>query len=626
MTHFSRAERFFAAIVLTLVVGCNALLDNPRGNLVKANSTDYEESGGAVQQSDSETARDALLGSGGIENGRTPSHFGGASAEVVHVEVTDASNSIGGNSSKFSNSQGGNAIGGNAIGGNATGGNAIGGNATGGNAIGGNATGGNAIGGNAIGGNAIGGNAIGGNATGGTRTSESSQESFASRDSKSCEIGLVLYSSGSVNPSNHCMICDPSRSTSKWVLLSEGARCDPAKVCASNSCEPGCYIDSKYVKDGTPNPDNPCESCQGALLTSGWSKEPTENCVSAISSGPGHSCAVVGGKAYCWGTNFAKQLGNAAATTRSTTPILVDGLSSGVTAVSAGTYHSCAIVRGGVKCWGTDRYGSLGVGYEVTDPIGPTQVEGLIDAVSVISASNFHTCAVVEGNVKCWGDNSLGQLGNDVTYSSRVPFQVGGLVNVATDVAAGFDTGGGESFSCAVFAGSVVCWGAGDIGQLGTGQSQRSTRPVQAIGLRVGATSVTLGWTHGCALVVGDIYCWGFNRVGQIGVSPNSSIFEPTKVNGLPGPATMVSVNRNYSCAIVNGQIYCWGTCNNNSHPELPIQVNGLPDGVTTISSGENHTCAISNGSAYCWGENSNGQLGTGNYASSSDPVKLSFM
>ena len=84
----------------------------------------------------------------------------------------------------------------------------------------------------------------------------------------------------------------------------------------------------------------------------------------------------------------------------------------GVTAMAAGHAHTCAITATeGVKCWGYNAYGQLGDGTTTSSAVA-IEVAGLGSAVSAVSAGTWHTCALtIAGSVKCWGANSFGQLG-----------------------------------------------------------------------------------------------------------------------------------------------------------------------------------------------------------------------
>ncbi|MGA9146960.1 MAG: hypothetical protein WBZ04_05320, partial [Candidatus Nanopelagicales bacterium] len=215
----------------------------------------------------------------------------------------------------------------------------------------------------------------------------------------------------------------------------------------------------------------------------------------------------------CWGSNFSGQLGNGS-TTDSYTPTAVSGLGSGVTAITAGAYHTCALTTvGAAKCWGSNYYGQLGNG-STTDSYTPTGVYGLGSGVTAISAGNDliatapdgeHTCALtVGGGVLCWGSNSGGYT----------PTGVPGLSSGVTAIT----TGG--SHACALTdAGAVKCWGNNGYGQLGNGSAWNSWfTPTGVSGLGSGVAAITGGWNHTCALTdAGAVKCWGENARGALG-------------------------------------------------------------------------------------------------------------
>ena len=134
--------------------------------------------------------------------------------------------------------------------------------------------------------------------------------------------------------------------------------------------------------------------------------------VTAIAAGHGQACAVVSGGVRCWGDSLYSELGDTT-TPKRPMPVAVTGI-SGATAVATNgnneTVHSCALVGGGVKCWGDNNYGSLGDGAWATLSAMPVAVVGVTGATA-IAAGYFHTCALVSGDVRCWGFNRYGQVG-----------------------------------------------------------------------------------------------------------------------------------------------------------------------------------------------------------------------
>ena len=301
--------------------------------------------------------------------------------------------------------------------------------------------------------------------------------------------------------------------------------------------------------------------------------------VASISAGTYHTCALLTSDVVkCWGNNEYGQLGDGTKwPTPGTTKVSVPGL-SGVTAISSGSYHTCALLSsGGVMCWGYNIYGQVGSGGQTYQYV-PALVTGL-SGVIAISSGTYHTCALLDsGQVKCWGRNNSGQLGDGTTTDRASATSVTGLSGVISISA-------GSSTTCAVLSSRAVkCWGSNSYGQLGDGTTTDSPSPISATGLSEVGT-VAAGGSHTCALLSsGTIKCWGYNAYGQLGAGNTGVYASLVTVTGIT-EASAISAKLNLTCALLaTGDVKCWG---NNSY-------GGLGDGTTTNRSTPTSVVGIS--------------------------------
>jgi alpha-tubulin suppressor-like RCC1 family protein len=268
-----------------------------------------------------------------------------------------------------------------------------------------------------------------------------------------------------------------------------------------------------------------------------------------IAAGYGHTCAVIsGGDVVCWGACLSGECGvPAAAGAAVLEPTRVAGISN-ARAVFARKLHTCALVGGDAWCWGENRYGQLGRGTVSTTPNPtPERVVG-VPPIVALGVSWSTTCAVSSdlGSVWCWGDNQRGQLSFDpdpattAWESSPVPVEIRDPDSSGRLTMARMVFGGAGSHICAT--GSWVdrrpiCWGGSDKGEIPTDGSTtlfEKGMPVRSA-FDQWTTALALGENHTCAVVSAstgqiDVRCTGDNTFGETGTG---SFGGPI---GLPAP------------------------------------------------------------------------------------------
>ena len=125
-----------------------------------------------------------------------------------------------------------------------------------------------------------------------------------------------------------------------------------------------------------------------------------------------HTCSLLGdGTIRCWGTNYVGQLGDGSTAGLSEVPKAVQGI-SGAQGLAVGGFHNCALLSDRtVKCWGRNQDGQVGNGDNTTDVRAPNLAVSGLGSVAAITAGGYHSCALMaDSTVRCWGRNTRGQL------------------------------------------------------------------------------------------------------------------------------------------------------------------------------------------------------------------------
>ena len=204
----------------------------------------------------------------------------------------------------------------------------------------------------------------------------------------------------------------------------------------------------------------------------------------SVAVGGAHACALLDNRGVkCWGQNNKGQLGYGDTTDRNAPPIDFVNLGRNRTArqVVAGADYTCAILDNNeVKCWGNilgDRRPN-----NARFLSAPLIVES-IDFKSVynvlrLAAGSIHTCAVLDGGrAKCWGVGDHGRLGYENVHF--LPEPAADPIDFDNDITGVTEIAAGERHTCALFFDrSVKCWGAGEDGQLGYGNTRNLPMPL----------------------------------------------------------------------------------------------------------------------------------------------------
>jgi serine/threonine-protein kinase len=287
--------------------------------------------------------------------------------------------------------------------------------------------------------------------------------------------------------------------------------------------------------------------------------------VIALSLGQQYSCALTASyQLYCWGYNNHGQLGNNSITD-SLVPVLI---AANVTSVATSPFSSttCAIISNSDDCWGSNTNGTIGDG-TTNERHTPTAVlnSSMSDIVTQISVGYLFACAVTATHGGyCWGNDNVGQLGNGTTAVQYLsPQQISGLTSsLTTSVKAGYD------HSCALVSNKVKCWGNNSLGELGTVSSSNASSPADVDTSVMSSNIIDFdsGNTHTCATTATDTFCWGDGSYGQNGDGSVVKHTTPWKVPGIKANAHGLTSGNFYHCVGIGASAKCWG---NDSSSQL---------------------------------------------------------
>lgn len=324
-----------------------------------------------------------------------------------------------------------------------------------------------------------------------------------------------------------------------------------------------------------------------------------------------HTCTLLDNSMVkCWGRNSYGQLGQGHGSNLGdgpgemgdSLPAINLGVSRTAVAIATGEQHSCALLDNStVKCWGYNFFGQLGQGNTTVKGTGAGDMASLTainlgvsrTAVAITSGRN-HSCALLDNSqVKCWGENTNGQLGQGNTnhigdgggeMGDSLP-----AINLGTGRSAVQISASGNH-TCALLDNSTVkCWGINSSGQLGQGHANSLGDGASEMGDNLLAVSLGTGRTvvqiataaySSCALLDNStVKCWGENGAGDLGQEHTNALGDGAGEMGNSLPAVSLGTGRN------------------------PVRIE---------AGGEQACVVLDNSTLKCWGFNGSGQLGQG--------------
>ena len=322
------------------------------------------------------------------------------------------------------------------------------------------------------------------------------------------------------------------------------------------------------------------------------------------------------GDIVCWGHNGDDQL---LAKAKPVAPPEMIASLAGATEIALGQRHGCAdfaeLKPPKLRCWGDNSVGQLAnTSGNSSTPADVPLSPGVLPYQ--LHAGKDFTCLLLgsspqlsEPKVACWGDDGLGQssgsgnAGKYVITPTVVPGVAGTMLALGDDFAC---VGRGATGLCQGSCPIAKCWGNNALNQ-SSGLTSSIAAPTDLyLSLNVTApTQISAGASHVIlALPNGRTYGWGTNADAQL---PGPKV-DPVKPIG---PLTLtdgtLALGAHHSCTLVKGAVTCVGTGS-------VVKAAFGQDGVKKLVSGANHACVIDLADhVQCWGDNQFGQLGSTN-------------
>ncbi len=442
--------------------------------------------------------------------------------------------------------------------------------------------------------------------------------------------GLEECDDGDHDDNDACLASCKEATCGDGLVQADVEECDDGDDDEQDDCTTACrlatcgdkqvHIGVEECDDGNAESGDGCSpDCQA---------EPTK-----LALGNGHSCALLGdGRVKCWGNNSLGQVGDFLdvyigdeSGEVASSPAVLEGASDVVT----GGAHTCAIQDGAVFCWGDNTYEQLGPqATSLSASSTPIAVDVGGVAKQICAVDDYSGVLLESGEVKTWG--GFGYFSEGPPALLTILFTEAQQPSPAESPAA---IACGDNFVCARYTHELHCFGYFG----GRGLFPREF----TLGGDPTFVDLAVGKQHVCAVLQdGEVSCGGSSSsYGALMHDPPVSYGWPLPtVPLLPSPGGKVAhlaAGGDATCVVfTDGSLKCFGQDVEGSlgrspaggaigddPNELGTNLSPLDLGtghkVQSVETSGNHTCALfTNGRVKCWGRNSSGEHGIGSFVS----------
>ena len=370
-------------------------------------------------------------------------------------------------------------------------------------------------------------------------------------------------------------------------LHAEGLEVGPSNACIWSGADLRCWGSGSHYLSGS-------SSQQSTPTLMNW---PEGDSIESVSIGRTVACGLsTAGDPRCWGYMGSNGLESGSHSTgshsspRTFARTGLDLYDLDLKTVSMGNQFGCGLTFDGqLMCWGNNGFGQLGRGgtsaWELIGQVhGPSTWGSILDVDTAVS----HTCALSSaGELHCWGRNLNGAFGIGNTTDQVLPIRTPNPTGLHIEA---FDTS--DAHTCAIYSdASVRCWGDNTYGQLGDGTTTSRLSPTSVIlGGTLAPVQISVGTDHSCLLFDdGSVSCWGSNSHGQLGVTSSTTSTASPLPSDLPMDVELVQIGTGTSttCGLSGaGEVWCWGRndvrqlgTGDATNRDVPTRVMGFEDG-----------------------------------------------